>query len=178
MKVIGPIRAEEEQEKRESKNQKNSSSNNNKALVLGDKTYCPFDSSLMVYKPNLGCSLCKICGFTDGDQEPKSQESSSSMLPSIQRNMRNSDTTADSGTIGMNIIPIGEQGRHGILHRGEEETPDADTQALLDRGYTITDSQTVVNDQGTYNAEQALRERERFEERMSTRNRYSSWSVY
>lgn len=153
IKVIGP--AVDDDSKNESKRPKDSSTNT-KALILGNKKYCPYDNSLLVYKPNTDTSLCTICGFVDGQEEGEGGGVGvdQKLRPTILKNLQGSG--ADN--ISMDIMPMAQQKR-----RDEYEEADVDTKALMDKGYTILDSQTTVNEQGTYNVEEALRDRERFE---------------
>ena len=174
IKVIGPVRGEEEEEK--NKQQANANNNNkSKALVLGDKKYCPNDSSLLVFKPDTFDSLCTICGFIDGDSDGEDEDDNdeSKLRPSIQKNMRGFGD--GSNTISMDVLPMTE-GR-SIMKHHDNYSSDPDRQALIEKGYTIIDEYEAVSETGTYNAQQELEERERLQ-RFSSRNRFSTWSVY
>lgn len=168
IKVIGPVKGEGEEGKEVIRNQRAS-----KALILGGKKYCPNDSSLLVYRPDTDTSLCTFCGFIDGEegqQQQQQQQGEESSRSTISENIQSS--TDSFNNITMNISPMNQQPR-SIMSKQKEDF-DPEIQALQEKGYVIIDSQTTVSEEGTYNAERAMKDKER----MFSRNRDSSWAVY
>lgn len=162
IKVIGPTR---DDDNNNNPAEKSMQSPHSKALVLGDKRYCPHDGALLYLKPDTGNSICKLCGFIDG-ANPEGKHTS--LLPTVSRNSR-TNSYSDPTLIGLNIVPMDNKRRSTI----KEEAHDMDTQILLDRGgITIIDEHTEVHEVGTYDYEEALTDKERMDR--LTRNRYGS----
>lgn len=142
--------------------QHSGSSNNNNIVVVPEiqgKKYCPRDQSLLIFSPALDTLMCEICGFIIDTAKHKSGS-----IPSILSETRENGSLDN---ISMKLIPVGGGSRKQI------EEVDPDVKRLQDKGYVLQDYDEVKSEEGTYNAQRELEERQK----LISRSRYDTWTV-
>lgn len=166
IKVIGTAQDEAEEHGQQEQHPSSSSNNFTKAIILNGKKYCPYDDSLLRFKPETNAFFCTQCPFVE-DTGP--QKNTADSRPSLVTDTSTDNNGAES--ISMSMVSMPNSGRRSLLR--QEEFSDPESRMRQEKGYVIIDQNITTNEIGTFSAPEAIREGERY----FGKNRYTSYSV-